>query len=58
MEGNEVKLLGAEKEFLDAIEQKQKEQPELLYQDAVKLVGSENPDLVQRYRRATMSYQD
>jgi hypothetical protein len=44
-------VYGAEKELLDAVEQKLKQEPNLQYHEALKLVASERPDLNQRYTR-------
>jgi hypothetical protein len=47
------RLSAVEKELLEAVEQKRRENPELQYHDALKLVASERPDLNQRYTRVT-----
>lgn len=45
----------AQNAFLLAIEKKRKENPELTYQEALRLAGHENPELYQRARKAVLS---
>lgn len=49
---NERQLTGAEKELLDAVDMKMREQPALQYHEALKLVAMENEDLSRRYTAA------
>jgi hypothetical protein len=49
----EQQLSTVEKELLEAVEQKRRENPKLQYHEALKLVASERPELNRRYTRNT-----